>query len=155
LGSSGKRGTKVKQSPLKLIRIDKERNLRIVKMVTDESMIMKLMVHERIVRFIMFEIESLGIVLEYLPLGSLFDYIKNCHKVMRWSDRHQIMLDICEGMEFLHSNVYPDGSAKKVLFHQDLKSGNVLMCMEGTPPILRGKISDFGLSCKFLFILTL
>jgi serine/threonine protein kinase len=124
-------------------------------MVTDESMIMKLMVHERIVRFIMFEIESLGIVLEYLPLGSLFDYIKNCHKVMRWSDRHQIMLDICEGMEFLHSNVYPDGSAKKVLFHQDLKSGNVLMCMEGTPPILRGKISDFGLSCKFLFILTL
>jgi serine/threonine protein kinase len=55
----------------------------------------------------------------------------------------------------LHSNVYPDGRAKQVLFHQDLKSGNVLMCWEGTPASLRGKISDFGLSCKFLFHLTL
>jgi serine/threonine protein kinase len=63
-----------------------------------------------------------------------------------------MMLDICNGMEFLHSNVYP---MKQVLFHQDLKSGNILLCMEGSPPILRGKISDFGLSCKFLVIFTL
>jgi hypothetical protein len=140
---------------IKLIRMDKERNLKIVKLVVDESKIMKLMVHERIVRFIMFEIESLGIVLEYLPLGSLYDFIANSNRVMCWTDRHQMMLDICEGMEFLHSNVYPDGSTKKVLFHQDMKSGNVLTCMEGTPPIIRGKISDFGLSCKFLFPLTL
>jgi hypothetical protein len=55
--------------------MDKERNLKIVKMVVDEFLIMKLMVHERIVRFIMFELESLGIVLEYLPMGSLIDYI--------------------------------------------------------------------------------
>jgi hypothetical protein len=148
---------------IKLIRMDKfegkqydnERNVNIFKMVVDEASIMELMVHERIVRFIMFEIESLGIVLEYLPLGSLYDYIENSHRVMPWTNRHQMMLDICEGMEFLHSNVYPDGSMKKVLFHQDLKSGNVLMCMEGTPPTLRGKVSDFGLSCKFLFHLTL
>jgi hypothetical protein len=140
---------------IKLIRMDKERNLKIVKMVVDESKIMMLMVHKRIVRFIMFEIESLGIVLEYLPLGSLYDFIANSKGFIPWADRHQMMLDICEGMEFLHSNVYPDGSTKKVLFHQDLKSGNVLTCMEGTPPSLRGKISDFGLSCKFLFPLTL
>jgi hypothetical protein len=63
---------------IKLIRMDKlegkehdtERKIKIVKMVADETLIMELMVHERIVRFIMFEIESLGIVLEYLPLGS-------------------------------------------------------------------------------------
>jgi serine/threonine protein kinase len=61
---------------------------------------------------------------------------------------------ICEGMEFLHSNVYADGKTKKVLFHQDLKSGNILLCMEGNPSTLRGKISDFGLSCKFHFHLT-
>jgi serine/threonine protein kinase len=64
----------------------------------------------------------------------------------------QMMLVICKGMEFLHSNVYPDGSAKQVLFHQDLKSANVLICMEGTPPTLRGKLSDFGLSCKILIL---
>jgi hypothetical protein len=146
---------------MKLIRTEKyndkendlERNVNMVKMVADESLIMGLMVHERIVRFIMFEVESLGIVLEYLPLGSLYDYIASCKGVMFWNERYQMMLDICEGMEFLHSNVYANGSKKKVLFHQDLKSGNVLLCMEGND--LRGKISDFGLSCKFLFHLTL
>jgi hypothetical protein len=144
---------------LKLIRMDKyegkeydrTRNVKIFKMVVDEASIMELMVHERVVRFIMFEIESLGIVLEYLPLGSLYDCIQNCKGGMPWTDRYQMMLDICEGMEFLHSNVYADGSSKQVLFHQDLKSGNVLLCMEGSPPTLRGKISDFGLSCKFIF----
>jgi hypothetical protein len=140
---------------IKLIRMDKERNLKVVKMVTDESLIMKLMVHERIVRFIIFEIESLGIVLEYLPLGSLYSFIRTNKGFIPWKDRYQMMLDICEGMEFLHSNVYPDGSEKQVLFHQDLKSPNVLLCRQGSPPTLRGKISDFGLSCKFASILTL
>jgi serine/threonine protein kinase len=140
---------------IKLIRVDKERDLKIVKMVAAESLIMELMVHERIVRYIMFEVESLGIVLEYLPLGSLYDYIGRSEGFMPWADRYQMMIDICEGMEFLHANVYPDGSAKQVLFHQDLKSGNVLLCMEGSPPTLRGKISDFGLSCKFIIFLTL
>jgi hypothetical protein len=148
---------------IKLIRMDKhegkgydnERKVKIVKMVADESSIMELMVHERIVRFVMFELESLGIVLEYLPLGSLYDYIANSKGMMPWTDRYQMMLDICEGMEFLHSNAYADGKLKQVLFHQDLKSGNILLCMEGSPPTLRGKVSDFGLSCKFPSVLTL
>jgi hypothetical protein len=147
---------------IKLIRMDKyigrgkehERKIQTAKIVVDEASIMGLMIHERIVRFIMFEIESLGIVLEYLPLGSLYDYIANRNRVMPWAERYQMMLDICEGMEFLHSNVYAGGKMKKVLFHQDFKSGNVLLCMEGTPASLRGKISDFGLSCKLLVILT-
>jgi serine/threonine protein kinase len=61
-----------------------------------------------------------------------------------------MMIDICEGMEFLHSDRFEDGSRRQVLFHQDLKSGNVLLCMEGSPAILSGKICDFGLSCKSL-----
>jgi serine/threonine protein kinase len=133
---------------LKLIRVDKGRAIKVVKMVADESLILELMVHERIVRFILFEIESLGIVLEYQPQGSLYDFIANSKGFIPWTDRYQMILDICEGMEFLHSKVYPDGSVKKVLFHQDLKSANILLCMEGSPPTLRGKISDFGLSCK-------
>jgi serine/threonine protein kinase len=154
---------RVQTVAIKLIRMDKhegkgydtERKVKIVKMVADESSIMEIMVHERIVRFVMFELESLGIVLEYPPLGSLYDHIANSKINMPWTDRYQMMLDICEGMEFLHSNVYTDGSTKQVLLHQDLKSGNVLLCMEGTPPALRGKVSDFGLSCKFLTILKL
>jgi serine/threonine protein kinase len=54
------------------------------------------------------------------------------------------MLDICEGMAYLHSSTYADGSEKKVLFHQDLKSANVLLAEEDG--ILRAKIGDFGLS---------
>jgi hypothetical protein len=142
---------------MKLILMDKykekegdgEAGFKIVKMVVDEAAIMKLMVHERIVKFIHFEIESLGIVLEYLPLGSLYDHIAGSRGVIPWPVRYQMMLDISEGMEFLHSNVYADGSTKQVLFHQDLKSANVLLCMEGSPKELRGKISDFGLSCTY------
>jgi brassinosteroid insensitive 1-associated receptor kinase 1 len=141
---------------MKLIRKDKYKEgaykVKFARMVSDEALVMELMIHERIVRFVMFEIESLGIVLEYLPLGSLDGFIGNSKGFVPWRDRYQMILDICEGMEFLHSNVYADGSKKQVLFHQDLKSGNVLLSIEGN--VLRGKISDFGLSCKFLITLT-
>jgi brassinosteroid insensitive 1-associated receptor kinase 1 len=147
---------------IKLLRMDKEkalgknesstRNVKKLKMVADEAAIMELMVHDRIVKFVIFEIESLGLVIEYLPLGSLYDHIEKSNGEMSWSDRYQIMLDICEGMEFLHSEEYADGSQKLVLFHQDLKSGNILLKMEGSPPVLRGKITDFGLSCMMLFV---
>jgi hypothetical protein len=140
---------------IKLIRMDKhkgkeedEADIKILKMVVEEASIMEKMVHERIVKFIMFEIESFGIVLEYLPLGSLSDQISRSKGYLPWTFRHQMMIDICEGMEFLHSGMNEDGSSKQVLFHQDLKSANVLMCMEGIPATLRGKICDFGLSCK-------
>jgi serine/threonine protein kinase len=126
-----------------------EMGIKILKMVVEEASIMQIMVHDRIAKFIMFEIESFGIVLEYLPLGSLFDHIKKRKGVpMPWTERYQLMVDICKGMEFLHSDRFEDGSRKQVLFHQDLKSGNVLLCMEGSPATLRGKICDFGLSCK-------
>jgi hypothetical protein len=41
----------------------------------DESLIVELITHERMVRFIKFEIDYLGIVLEYLPPSSLYDVI--------------------------------------------------------------------------------
>jgi serine/threonine protein kinase len=141
---------------IKLIRMDKyeddeydpEKNVKIFRMVVDEASIMEVMVHERIVRFIMFEIESIGIVLEFMPLGSLYDYIKGSKGVIPWTDRYQLMRDVYQGMEFLHASEYADGKTKQVLFHQDLKSGNVLLSMEDGK--LRGKISDFGLSCNFI-----
>jgi hypothetical protein len=48
-----------------------EMGINILKMVVEEASIMQIMVHERIAKFIMFEIESFGIVLEYLPLISI------------------------------------------------------------------------------------
>lgn len=54
------------------------------------------------------------------------------------------MMDISEGMSYLHNSRHPNGKIKPVVYHQDLKSANVLLSMENG--MLRGKISDFGLS---------
>lgn len=133
---------------VKLIRAEKKKdkgNVKMAQMICDEAITMQKMNHPRIVKFIFFESQSMGIVLEYMSLGSLKVYIQKSEGSITWQERHQLMKDICEGMEFLHSSAYPDGSAKPVLFHQDLKSANVLLSMEDGS--LRGKISDFGLSC--------
>jgi serine/threonine protein kinase len=54
------------------------------------------------------------------------------------------MIDLCAGMEFLHSGTFADGSAKQILFHQDIKSSNILLKFEDNKS--RAKITDFGLS---------
>jgi serine/threonine protein kinase len=77
--------------------------------------------------------------MEFLPLGSLQNGIRK-RTVKQWAIRYQMMLDICEGMAFLHSST----KLKRVVMHQDLKSANVLMAMTGGK--LRGKIADFGLA---------
>jgi hypothetical protein len=72
---------------MKLIRMDKEDELEIkmLKLVVEKASIMEIMVHERTVKFIMFEIESFGIVLEYLPFGSLSDHIKRSNGYLPWT----------------------------------------------------------------------
>jgi serine/threonine protein kinase len=89
------------------------------------------------------------LILELMPLGSLSYYIKNSKGKMSWKERHQMMTDICEGMAFLHADVNQKGTTKKVVFHQDLKTGNILLSNEDGQ--LRGKIADFGLSCNLFF----
>lgn len=54
------------------------------------------------------------------------------------------MMDVAEGMEFLHAKSYC-GVPKMDVFHQDLKSFNVLLTRQ-PGNILRAKLSDFGLS---------
>jgi serine/threonine protein kinase len=103
------------------------------------------MKHERVLQFIGFDIKTFLIIMELMPRGSLSSFIAEHKKTMSWSTRYQMMLDICEGMAFLHSSVYPDGSPKQVLYHQDLKSPNVMLVAEGG--VIRAKIGDFGLSC--------
>jgi hypothetical protein len=117
------------------------------KMFFEEVIMIQQMKHDRIVKYISFEVESFSLIIELMPLGSLQSYIKkNKTDEIEWVDRHQLMLDICEGMAYLHSSIHPDGSQKAELFHQDLKSGNVLL--EKVKGELRGKIGDFGLSRK-------
>lgn len=122
--------------------------IRVSEMISKEASIMTQMKHPRVVEFIHLELESLSIVLEFMELGSLEAYIKENENTMSWPTRYQVMIDICEGMDFLHSNSFSDGTQKPVLFHQDLKSGNVLLCQEDFG--IRAKIADFGMSGIFL-----
>lgn len=79
-----------------------------------------------------------------MPLGTLSSHILENQKNLKWEFKKQMMLDLCEGMEFLHSCTYPTGKKKREVFHQDIKSQNVLLCKE--EGVIRGKISDFGLA---------
>jgi serine/threonine protein kinase len=81
--------------------------------------------------------------MELMPLGTLRTGLQK-NKLKSWTKRKQIMMDVCEGGAFMHSNVYSDGQPKRIVFHQDLKSANVLLSREGGK--IRAKIADFGLA---------
>jgi serine/threonine protein kinase len=106
--------------------------------------IMKDMKHERVNQFIGFDFKTVSIIMELMPLGTLSTFIVKNRETMNWSTRYQMMLDICEGMAYLHSSTFADGKEKKEIIHQDLKSANVLLVEE--EGIIRGKIGDYGLS---------
>jgi hypothetical protein len=102
-----------------------------------EASFLSEMQHERIVLFIGFRLVPLSLVTEYLPLGTLRSLIAEGTDIIRWELRYQMMLDICEGMDFIHT------SAEEL--HQDLKTVTVLL--EMADGRLRAKISEFGMSC--------
>jgi serine/threonine protein kinase len=148
----------------KMTGVNSEDKIRFIQRFADEAKIMKQMKHERIVEFINLDLDSLSIIMELMPVGSLSSYIQRnransaqkTEEKMLWSVRTRIMTDICEGVEYLHSPMKPgifftfllrlDGSKKLELFHQDIKSSNVLLKIEDGQ--VRAKISDFGLSCN-------
>ncbi|KAH0887315.1 hypothetical protein HID58_063411 [Brassica napus] len=77
---------------------------------------------------------QLALVTEYVDKGSLYhllhwtDEIKN----LSWREKINILHDICRGLMCIHG---------MGIVHRDLKSGNCLLCNDGTV-----KICDFGLS---------
>ena len=76
------------------------------------------------------------LVLEYMDGGTLEDALMTTSNSLPWRLRMSILLDVVEGMAFLHSI----GIA-----HRDLKCANVMLSHVG-PTALRAKVSDFGLS---------
>ena len=61
--------------------------------------------------------EQLGIVTEYVELGSLTSVLAQMHRDMLWTVRLRMALDIARGMSFLHENN---------VIHRDLKRANVM-----------------------------
>ncbi|KAJ1274392.1 hypothetical protein BS78_05G058200 [Paspalum vaginatum] len=72
---------------------------------------------------------------EFLPKGSLDQYITDASHGLEWKIRCQIVKGICEGLHYLHRNN---------ILHLDLKPANILLNDNMIP-----KITDFGLSRWF------
>ena len=86
---------------------------------------------------------ALGIVIEYLPGGSLADVIiaddealQNEHQDISYILRLRFCIDIANGLKYLHCN-FPS----KRVAHGDVKPDNILLTAD-----LRCKIADFGCS---------
>lgn len=101
--------------------------------------------HECIVSLVGFIMTSFAIVMEYMEDGNLEEYISK-NQYMPWTERFCVAYDIAQGMNYLHSKKSADGRKKKELFHQDLKTSNVLLRLDKESGRLHAKITDFGLS---------
>ncbi|XP_021844823.1 serine/threonine-protein kinase STY46 isoform X2 [Spinacia oleracea] len=93
--------------------------------------------HENVVRFIGACTKSpdLCIVTEYMPGGSLYNYLHKNKRALKFSELLKFAIDVSKGMEYLHHND---------IIHRDLKSANLLM-----DSLQVVKVADFGVA-RFL-----
>ncbi|KAK9757414.1 hypothetical protein RND81_01G161300 [Saponaria officinalis] len=102
-----------------------------------EVAILRQVNHENVVRFIgaCTKSPNLCIVTEYMPGGSLYNYLHRNRKNVKLSELLKFAIDVSKGMEYLHhSNI----------IHRDLKTANLLMDTLQTV-----KVADFGVA-RFL-----
>jgi serine/threonine protein kinase len=114
---------------VKMMKLDMMPNdqLKCIQEVLTEAKIMRDIKDDLVVQFICFDFWTVSIIMEPMPQGALSSFIAKSKHTLKWSTRYQMMLDICEGMAYLYSPTYHDGSEKKEIYHQDLKSANVLL----------------------------
>ena len=81
--------------------------------------------------------ESSALVYEFLPNGSLEDFLvcADKRKTLLWQIRTRIIAEICSALIFLHKN------KPHPVVHGDLKPANILLDVN-----LVSKLSDFGIS---------
>ncbi|WVZ79687.1 hypothetical protein U9M48_027239 [Paspalum notatum var. saurae] len=78
--------------------------------------------------------------LEYMPNGSLREFLSDEASGLGWDIRHKIIEGICYGLHYLHE----EWQDNVPLVHMDLKPANILLDNNMVP-----KIADFGLSRLF------
>ncbi|XBI85616.1 hypothetical protein VPH35_093740 [Triticum aestivum] len=85
--------------------------------------------------FVMADVRERLLCFEYVPKGSLDEYIKDASYGHDWIKTYAIINGICDGLHHLHQNR---------IVHLDLKPANILLDGNMMP-----KITDFGLSRCF------
>ncbi|KAI3736649.1 hypothetical protein L2E82_26588 [Cichorium intybus] len=93
--------------------------------------------HANIVRFIgaCTKQRPLCIITEYMPGGSLYEYLHKNHKILMLRELVKFAIDVCKGMEYLHNSS---------IIHRDLKTANLLLDSQNVV-----KVADFGVA-RFL-----
>ncbi|KAJ4965149.1 hypothetical protein NE237_016998 [Protea cynaroides] len=99
-----------------------------------EVTILREVQHRNVVRFIgaCTKLPHLCIVTEYMPGGSLYDFLHKHHNVLELPLLLRFAIDVSKGMEYLHENN---------IIHRDLKTANLLMDMNKVV-----KVADFGVA---------
>ncbi|CAM8946191.1 unnamed protein product [Rhodiola kirilowii] len=90
--------------------------------------------HKNVVRFIgaCTKEPNFCIVTEYMPGGSLYDYLHKNHVDLKLHHLLKFAIDICKGMTYLHQNN---------IIHRDLKTANLLLDANNVV-----KVADFGIA---------
>ncbi|CAJ2664308.1 unnamed protein product [Trifolium pratense] len=79
---------------------------------------------------------ELMLVYDYMPNGSLNKWVfDKPEKVLGWNQRRRILVDVAEGLNYLHHGW------DQVVIHRDIKSSNILLDAD-----MRGRLGDFGLA---------
>ncbi|KAI3672621.1 hypothetical protein L6452_38717 [Arctium lappa] len=99
-----------------------------------EVTILREVQHRNVVRFIgaCTKQPNLCIITEYMPGGSLYEYLHKNHCTLTLPQLVQFAIDVCRGMEYLH---------KSNIIHRDLKTANLLMDSQNVV-----KVADFGVA---------
>ncbi|KAL0923486.1 hypothetical protein M5K25_007545 [Dendrobium thyrsiflorum] len=99
-----------------------------------EVHIMRKVRHKNVVQFIgaCTKPPRLFIVTEFMPGGSVYDYLHKQKGVFRFSSLLRVAIDVSNGMNYLHQNN---------IIHRDLKTANLLMDENEVV-----KVADFGVA---------
>jgi sterile alpha motif and leucine zipper containing kinase AZK len=79
-----------------------------------------------------------ALIVEYMPLGSLFDVLRKKQPPLTWPDRWSIALQMVKGINYLHM------LAPQAILHRDIKSLNFLLKKSDNG--FCAKVCDFGLA---------
>ncbi|XP_059453044.1 serine/threonine-protein kinase STY8-like isoform X3 [Corylus avellana] len=101
---------------------------------TQEVAILREVRHKNVVRFIgaCTKPPHMCIVTEYMPGGSLYDYLHKNHNILELPQLLKFAIDVSKGMEYLHQSS---------IIHRDLKTANLLMDNHNVV-----KVADFGVA---------
>ncbi|XP_039805953.1 U-box domain-containing protein 70-like isoform X2 [Panicum virgatum] len=123
------------------IKVLKPDNLQGQSQFEQEVAILSRVRHPHLVTLLGACLESSTLVYEFLPNGSLEDFLVCAEKrrSLPWQTRIRIIAEICSALTFLHKN------KPHPVVHGDLKPANILLDVN-----LVSKISDFGISRHLL-----